>query len=103
MPSSGKLGLRPMSFSRRAYSSGLRPCSAINSGVMAGSLDFTGKTLDSHPSPIWKEGGHAAICWIPNPSAPQPLFGECNPLGLRPPDIFGGALELGQDLGEDRL
>src|SRR5580698_4333333 len=103
MPSSVKLGLRPMSFSRRAYSSGLRPCSAISSGVMAGSLDFTGKALDSHPSPIWKEGSHATSYVIHKPSAPQRLFGERNPLGLRPPDIFGGALELGQDLGEDRL
>src|SRR5580704_14629618 len=103
MPSSMKLGLRPMSFSRRAYSSGLRPCSAISSGVMAGSLDFTGKALDSHPSPIWNEGSHATSCMIHKPSAPQRLFGERNPLGLRPPHIFGGALELGQDLGEDDL
>src|SRR5580700_10394132 len=41
MPSSVKLGLRPISLSRRAYSSGLRPCSAISSGVMAGSLEIT--------------------------------------------------------------
>src|SRR5579862_4161034 len=41
MPSSVKLGARPMSFSRRAYSSGLRPCWAISSGVMRGSLEDT--------------------------------------------------------------
>src|SRR5487761_2682747 len=41
IPSSVKLGTRPMSFFRRAYSSGLRPCSAISSGVMAGSLEDT--------------------------------------------------------------
>src|SRR5580692_4275195 len=103
MPSSVKLGLRPISFSRRAYSSGLRPCSAMSSGVMAGSLDFTGKALDSHPSPIWKEGSHATSSMIHKTSAPQRLFGKRNPLGLRPPHIFGGALELSQDLGEDRL
>src|SRR5580693_7381425 len=103
MPSSVKLGLRPISFSRRAYSSGLRPCSATNSAVMAGSLDFTGKALDSHPSPIWKEGSHATSSMIHKTSAPQRLFGERNPLGLRPPPEFGGALELSQDLGEHRL
>src|ERR1700685_2331620 len=48
MPSSVKLGLRPISFSRRAYSSGLRPCSAISSGVMAGSVDFTGLFVISY-------------------------------------------------------
>src|SRR5271170_1110961 len=54
MPSSVKLGLRPMSFSRRAYSSGLRPCSAISSVVMAGSLDFTGKRSIHTPLPYGK-------------------------------------------------
>src|ERR1700686_4670100 len=103
MPSSVKLGLRPMSFSRRTYSSGLRPCSAISSGVMAGSLDFTGKALDSPPSPIWKDGSPPTTPTIHKTSAPQRLFGERNPLGLCPPDIFGGAFELGQDLGEHRL
>src|ERR1700692_1394531 len=41
MPSSVKLGARPMSLTMRAYSSGLRPCWAISSGVMAGSLEIT--------------------------------------------------------------
>src|SRR5580692_3714554 len=41
MPSSVKLGVRPISFTTRAYSSGLRPCCAISSGVMAGSLEIT--------------------------------------------------------------
>src|ERR1700721_1723022 len=93
-PSSVKLGLRPMSFSRRAYSSGLRPCSAISSGVMAGSLDFTGKALDSHPSPIWKEGSHATSSMIHKPSAPQRLLSEPNPPALPPPPVLGARLEV---------
>ena len=42
MPSSVKLGARPIRSRMRWYSSGLRPCSATSSGVMGGSLDFTG-------------------------------------------------------------
>src|ERR1700730_11397192 len=38
MPSSVNVGTRPISSTRRAYSSGLSPCSAIRSGVMGGSL-----------------------------------------------------------------
>src|SRR5690606_25631721 len=34
MPSSVKLGSRPISARMRSYSSGLRPCAAISSGVM---------------------------------------------------------------------
>src|ERR1700688_4138323 len=60
MPSSVKLGLPPMSSSRRAFSSGLLPGLAISVGVMGGSLDSTGKTPDSPPPPLWKEGSHAA-------------------------------------------
>src|SRR5215471_13734361 len=41
IPSSVKLGARPRSFRMRLYSSGLSPCSAINSGEMAGSLEIT--------------------------------------------------------------
>src|ERR1700692_4473309 len=41
MPSSVKVGARPISFSMRAYSSGFSPCWAISAGVMAGSLDAT--------------------------------------------------------------
>ena len=37
MPSSVKVGSRPISLRMRWYSSGFRPCSAISSGVMAGS------------------------------------------------------------------
>src|SRR5215470_3192567 len=36
MPSSVKLGVRPISERMRAYSSGLRPWAAISSGVMSG-------------------------------------------------------------------
>src|SRR5580700_1108423 len=42
MPSSVKLGSRPISLTSRSYSSGVRPCSAISCGVMAGSLEITG-------------------------------------------------------------
>src|SRR6056297_257638 len=38
MPSSVKLGARPMISRIRSYSSGVRPWDAINSGVMAGSV-----------------------------------------------------------------
>ena len=41
MPSSVKLGSRPISSRMRWYSSGLRPCSATSAGVMGGSLVFT--------------------------------------------------------------
>ena len=39
MPSSVKLGARPISLRMRAYSSGLRPCWAISSGVIGGSVE----------------------------------------------------------------
>src|SRR5262245_38445616 len=38
MPSSVKLGVRPISFSMRSYSSRLRPCAATSAGVTLGSL-----------------------------------------------------------------
>ena len=38
MPSSVKLGARPISLRMRSYSSGLRPCSATSSGVIGGSV-----------------------------------------------------------------
>src|SRR5712692_10115255 len=34
MPSSVKVGVRPISLRRRAYSSGLRPCAATSAGVI---------------------------------------------------------------------
>src|SRR5438270_1633169 len=39
MPSSVKLGVRPINFSMRAYSSGLRPWAATSAGVIAGVLE----------------------------------------------------------------
>ena len=41
MPSSVKLGSRPIRSRMRWYSSGLRPCSATSAGVMGGSLAIT--------------------------------------------------------------
>src|ERR1041384_6509532 len=38
MPSSVKLGSRPISARKCSYSSGFRPCSAISAGVIFGSL-----------------------------------------------------------------
>src|SRR5579872_3360948 len=38
MPSSVKLGSRPIRLTRRSYSSGLSPCSATSCGVIGGSL-----------------------------------------------------------------
>src|SRR5689334_21886366 len=40
IPSSVKLGARPMSLRMRSYSSGFSPCAAINSGVTVGSLEI---------------------------------------------------------------
>src|SRR5580658_5897439 len=50
MPSSVKVGARPISLTTRSYSSGFSPCSAISSGVMAGSLEITCKR--SSPSTL---------------------------------------------------
>src|SRR5665213_1500844 len=41
MPSSVKLGSRPIRSSARLYTSGLRPCSATSSGVIFGSFEIT--------------------------------------------------------------
>jgi len=41
IPSSVKLGVRPMRARIRAYSSGFRPCAAASSGVISGSMAFT--------------------------------------------------------------
>src|SRR5580700_7759277 len=57
MPSSVTLGLRPMSFSRRAYSSGLRPCSAISSGVITGSLEITETVVVGNCTDFIRHGG----------------------------------------------
>ena len=53
MPSSVNVGVRPISLTRRSYSSGFSPCWAISSGVMGGSLEIT-SALDSHPLPYGK-------------------------------------------------
>src|SRR5690606_22100312 len=42
MPSSVKLGSRPMSARKRSYSSGFSPCSATSSGVIFGSFGIIG-------------------------------------------------------------
>src|SRR5215470_2035606 len=42
MPSSVKLGVRPISFAIRSYSSPLRPCAATSAGVTLGSLAAAG-------------------------------------------------------------
>src|SRR6478735_5266228 len=44
MPSSVKLGSRPIKSRMRWYSSGLRPCSAISAGVMGDSLGITDRS-----------------------------------------------------------
>src|SRR5256885_5086736 len=38
MPSSVKVGVRPISLRMRSYSSGLRPCAATSAGVILGAL-----------------------------------------------------------------
>src|SRR5215204_5352348 len=47
IPSSVKLGTRPISFRMRSYSSGLSPWLATSSGVILGSLVCMGKLLGS--------------------------------------------------------
>src|SRR5437870_5013766 len=42
MPSSVKLGLRPISLSMRSYSSSVRPCAATTAGVTLGSFTAAG-------------------------------------------------------------
>src|SRR6188472_1443288 len=52
MPSSVKLGSRPISLRIRSYSSGFSPCWATSSGVMAGSLRewvFVASASDMRP------------------------------------------------------
>src|SRR5436305_1836239 len=46
MPSSVKLGVRPISARMRSYSSGFSPCAATSSGVIAGSL----RIMRIHPN-----------------------------------------------------
>src|ERR1700681_4086878 len=45
MPSSVKVGVRPMSLRMRSYSSGLRPWAATSAGVIFGSLAVPATTL----------------------------------------------------------
>src|ERR1700752_2993276 len=52
MPSSVKVGARPISWRMRWYSSGLRPCSATSSGVMFGSLRLTEVLSDGSSSSL---------------------------------------------------
>src|SRR5215510_7539760 len=58
MPSSVKLGVRPMSARRRSYSSGLRPWAATSAGVMLGGLmgDFAA-IRESFRLPFLGRGG----------------------------------------------
>src|SRR5437763_5670709 len=44
-PSSVKLGVRPINFSMRAYSSGLRPWAATSAGVIAGVLEVPARSF----------------------------------------------------------
>src|SRR5450755_1835932 len=70
MPSSVRLGSRPIRSSTRWYSSGLRPCSATNAGVILGSLGITlGRPLQrldqpgEQPAPVGdaKRGFHVVL------------------------------------------
>src|SRR2546421_3358483 len=45
MPSSVKLGVRPISFRRRSYSSGVRPWAATSAGVIAGVLEMPARSF----------------------------------------------------------
>src|SRR5262249_25181474 len=99
IPSSVKLGVRPISLRMRSYSSGLRPCSATSSGVIFGSLGIM-RLRGSFGLP-YSVGG--PIMTPLTPSGPQLPFGDGDPLGLHLAHIFGCALGLCQHLGEHRL
>ena len=49
IPSSVKLGVRPINFKIRAYSSGLRPCAATRSSVIVGSSFGALAVKSMHP------------------------------------------------------
>src|SRR5690606_35374521 len=90
MPSSVKLGSRPIRSRMRWYSSGLRPCEAISSGVMGMSLRSVMVLSEG-------SGGGAAAC-----SARRPAVyvggnaSACRPFEERPDggDAAGGAFGL---------
>src|SRR3984957_4791493 len=103
MPSSVNVGTRPMSSRMRAYSSGLSPCSATSSGVMAGSSGIMVLLGLAARRGNVSGGCVPASISIRSGSTAQRLFGERDPLRLDATDIFRSALELGQNLGEDRL
>src|ERR1700682_401356 len=56
MPSSVKVGVRPISLRRRAYSSGLRPWAATSAGVMVGVFAALGLAASGDRS-AWRATG----------------------------------------------
>src|SRR5580704_10961444 len=103
MPSSVNVGTRPMSLRMRSYSSGLSPCSATSSGVMAGSLRIMVLLGLATRRGNVSGGCVPASISIRYALTAQRLLGERDPRRLHAADIFRSALELGQNLGEDRL
>src|SRR5262252_3422679 len=129
MPSSVRLGSRPISSRIRWYSSEVRPCSATSCGVMRGSLGIIGRKcapsarIDLGFSliyPFGPRGGrgtgedYECACGRRDATAPfdfsaetgsraQRPFRHGDPLGLRPADISWGALELRQHFCEQGL
>src|SRR5215813_5996500 len=92
MPSSVKLGIRPISLRIRSYSSGLRPCSATSSGVIFGSLGVIGGRLIASAHP---ESQPQTMTRFQSPqSSPQLAFGNGDPLRLHLAHVFGRALRL---------
>src|SRR5262245_58300792 len=108
MPSSVKVGVRPMSARMRSYSSGLRPWAATSAGVMRGGL---GGVLTAMPGELLtspfrerrrrRKGFIHTIFW--GSSRPQRLLGNGDPLGLDLADVLGGTPHLGEHVGEQPL
>src|SRR5215471_6118975 len=59
MPSSVKLGVRPISLRSRSYSSGLRPCAATSAGVILGCW-----ILGCRSPPLRAAGRWAGAFWL---------------------------------------
>ena len=90
------VGSRPMIFSRRSYSSGVRPCSATICGVIAGSLgSLTGgffSTVTTAHDRASTRPSNSALPSVP-PSSGSTAFSGC---GIRPSTV----LRLVEDAGD---
>src|SRR5579872_4646910 len=89
MPSSVNVGMRPISFRMRSYSSGLRPWAATSSGVIWGS--FLGAVMG--PLLGRSNGGEKAF-YGPFPACPELCGGLARP-GICSPELHLGFAQWG--------